>query len=86
MFAKRGDWLVVERADIEHERRVGQITEVHSDDGSPPYLVHWVDDDHTALVFPGPGARVLTEQELEEANARRARRFTVVQSEISGQG
>lgn len=85
MRAKPGDWLVVERADTDHQQRTGQITEVRSTDGSPPYLVHWVDTGHTALVFPGPDARVLTEAELDELNERRARRFATVQAELAEQ-
>lgn len=83
MHAQPGDWLVVERADVDHERRTGQITAVRSADGSPPYEVIWADDDHTALVFPGPDARVLTQGELDDENAQRARRYTAVQSRIA---
>lgn len=84
MHAKAGDWLVVERADIEHEPRKGLIQEVRSADGSPPYLVRWTDDDHIALVFPGADAHVLTEAELEFFNERRAQRFTRLQSKLAG--
>lgn len=84
MHATQGDWLIVERADLGHEARHGLITEVRSGDGSPPYLVHWTDDDHTALVYPGPDARVVSEAELHELNEKRAKRFAAVQQEISG--
>ncbi|MFC7483347.1 DUF1918 domain-containing protein [Luedemannella flava] len=39
-------------------RRVGVITELHHDDGSPPYTVRWLDDEHETLVYPGPEGRV----------------------------
>jgi hypothetical protein len=54
----------------------GIITEVHHDDGSPPYVVHWLDNDHEALVFPGPDATVVTAAEQREADARLNRRLT----------
>ena len=27
-------------------------------DGTPPYRVRWVEDDHETLVFPGPEAHI----------------------------
>ncbi|HEU5269389.1 MAG TPA: DUF1918 domain-containing protein [Jatrophihabitans sp.] len=59
MFARVGDWLVIEsRSDGTHARR-GEIVEVAHADGSPPYRVRW-NDEHVALVFPGPDAHVLS--------------------------
>jgi hypothetical protein len=31
---------------------------LHHADGTPPYEVHWLDDGHVTLVFPGPEAHV----------------------------
>jgi hypothetical protein len=39
--------------------REGQVVEVPHADGSPPYMVRWVDDDHVSLVFPSSDATVL---------------------------
>jgi hypothetical protein len=58
MKAQIGDWVVIEGATLDIPRRQGQIVEVLHADGSPPYRVRWVDDDHLSLVFPGPGARI----------------------------
>lgn len=58
MNAKVGDWLVIEGRTLDDHRRQGQIIEVRHEDGSPPYLVRWVSDDHESLVFPGPEARI----------------------------
>ncbi|MQA79638.1 MAG: DUF1918 domain-containing protein [Streptosporangiales bacterium] len=58
MKARPGDWLVIESETAEKHRRTGQITEVRNADGTPPYRVHWLDDGHVTLVFPGPNARV----------------------------
>ena len=57
MKVKRGDWLV------ESSGRRGQVTAVKHDDGRPPYLVRWLDTEHEALVFPGPGTHVVTAEE-----------------------
>ena len=63
MFARVGDWLVVEsRSDGAHARR-GQIVEVAHADGTPPYRVRW-DEEHEALVFPGPDAHVMSMEQL----------------------
>lgn len=58
MKARTGDWLVVNEPTVDGHRRVGRITAVEHQDGTPPYRVHWTDTDHEALVFPGPDARV----------------------------
>jgi uncharacterized protein DUF1918 len=56
--ARVGDWLVIEGRTLDNTRRQGQIVELVHPDGSPPYRVRWVEDDHESVVFPGPGARI----------------------------
>lgn len=58
MKAKVGDRLVEEGTHVGDHRRVGVIAEVRHEDGSPPYLVRWLDSGHEALVYPGPDARI----------------------------
>ena len=58
MKAHVGDRLIVEGTHQGDARRVGIITELRHPDGTPPYLVRWLDSEHEALVFPGPDARV----------------------------
>jgi hypothetical protein len=58
MIAHVGDRLILESAHVGSPRRIGVITELRHDDGTPPYVVRWLDDGHEALVFPGPDARV----------------------------
>ncbi len=70
MKAKVGDWLVIKGTTIDRPDQRGLINEVHSSDGSPPYVVRWLDTDHEATVFPGPDAIVLTTEELEAADER----------------
>lgn len=53
MHAKIGDRLQVQSRTVGVPERIGVIVEVRHDDGSPPYLVRFVDG-HEALVFPGP--------------------------------
>jgi uncharacterized protein DUF1918 len=60
MKAKVGDRLVIDGTNLGEPRRVGVVTEVSHRDGSPPYLVRWLADNHESLVFPGPTARVET--------------------------
>ncbi|MCW4352214.1 DUF1918 domain-containing protein [Hoyosella sp. YIM 151337] len=83
MHAKIGDWLVVESSQLGHEQRRGLIVDVPAGDGSPPYRVHWLDDDHFALVFPGPDAHVISGDALAEQNARRLRELTGIQAAIA---
>lgn len=58
MLAKIGDWLVIEKRTLGARRRRGMVTAVGHEDGSPPFRVRWVEDDHESLVLPGPDARV----------------------------
>jgi hypothetical protein len=53
-----GDRVVLENVHLGDRRRVGVILELRHPDGTPPYLVRWLDDGHEALVFPGPESRV----------------------------
>jgi hypothetical protein len=59
------------------------ITEEHSDDGSPPYVVHWLDSDHVATVLPDPDAIIVTPAEQQVADTRVNRRIAAVQSGIT---
>lgn len=58
MHAHAGQWLVIEGRTLDERRRQGEILEVTHTDGSPPYRVRWVDDDHESIVFLGPDARI----------------------------
>ena len=58
LVAHVGDRLVLEDTHAGERKRVGVVLELRKPDGSPPYLVRWLDDDSVGLVFPGPDARV----------------------------
>ncbi len=85
MKARVGDWLVVKGATVDKPDRRGLITEVHASDGSPPYIVRWLDSEHVAMVFPGPDAIIVTAHEQEVADARAQHRVGAVQSAIRHQ-
>jgi hypothetical protein len=56
--AKIGDQLVEEGRHVGDRRRIGVVTALRHDDGSPPYTVRWLDNDHEALVFPGTDSHI----------------------------
>jgi len=58
MRARVGDWIVVHGRTLDDPVREGRIDGLLHADGSPPYLVHWLDDDRRSVVFPGPDAVV----------------------------
>jgi len=58
VHAKPGDWLMIKSATLDRPSRRGLIREVHGADGTPPYVVRWTDNDHEAIVFPGPDAHI----------------------------
>jgi hypothetical protein len=68
---------------VGHPEQRGLITEMHGGDGSPPYVVHWLDSDHTATVFPGPDAVIVTAAEQRVADERARQRFERAQSDIT---
>ena len=82
MKAKVGDWLVMKGVTVGQVEQRGLITEVHSTDGSPPFMVRWLDSDHVAMVLPGPDAIVVTAAEQAAADERTMRRIESVQSGI----
>ena len=83
MKAKIGDWLVIKGSTIDQPDQRGLITEVHSPDGAPPFVVRWLSNDHEATVFPGADAIVVTAAEQAGADERAQHRFGAVQAAIS---
>jgi hypothetical protein len=83
MKANVGDWLVLKGRTHKQAEQRGMITEPHAADGSPPYLVRWLDTEHEALVFPGPDAVIVTPAEQQAADARARSRFAAVQAAIT---
>lgn len=81
MQAQPGDWLVIKGTRVDAPEQRGRILEVHSAEGTPPYVVRWTADDHVSTIFPGPDAVVLTAVEEPAAEQRvrtridRAREF-----------
>jgi len=73
MRARIGDWIVIESSRLDGARRAGQVVELRHPDGTPPYLVHWLDTGETTLAFPGPDARVLDHEGYRELTASRDR-------------
>jgi hypothetical protein len=53
-----GAWLVVHGRTLDDPIREGLVIEVPHADGTPPYLVRWLDDDRVTMVFPGPDAKL----------------------------
>jgi hypothetical protein len=84
MYAKAGDWLIVQITGTDHGVRRAKILEVSSPDGAPPFTVRWLDTDREGLVFPGVDAHVLTQDELDTRDARMADRAAAVQRHIVG--
>lgn len=83
MIAKLGDWIVVASRTDRCSGRRGEIVGVTSPTGEPPYRVRWLDTGHTALVFPGPDAIVVTAAEQAESDRRISDRIAHVQSAIT---
>lgn len=80
MQAKVGDWWVIKGTTIDQPGQRGLITEVHSSDGSPPYVVRWLETDRVATVFPGPDAVVVTAEEQVATDEKARHRLSSVQS------
>ncbi len=63
MHARVGDHLVVKSSAVGRPDRRGMITDVRSRDGSPPYIVRWLDDDHEVTMYPGADTVVIPAEE-----------------------
>ncbi|NLT56986.1 MAG: DUF1918 domain-containing protein [Actinomycetales bacterium] len=57
MKAAVGDRIVIASNHVDGAVRTGRIVEVRHPDGTPPYVVEWSTGE-TAVVFPGPDARI----------------------------
>lgn len=58
MKASVGDRIVIASDRLDRPSRDGRIIECRNADGSPPYLIEWLDTGRTALFFPGSDAHV----------------------------
>ncbi|SRR5271157_4810922 len=67
MKAQVGDWLVIKGTTTELADQRGLITDVHGPDGSPPYVVRWLNTGHEATIFPGSDALIVTAAEQQKA-------------------
>jgi hypothetical protein len=86
MKANVGDWLVIKGTTTELADQRGLITEVHGDDGAPPYVVRWLANGHVATVFPGSDALVVTAAEQQRDDERARQRVGALQSELKHSG
>ncbi|CAN5886052.1 DUF1918 domain-containing protein [soil metagenome] len=77
MHAHKGDWLVIKGRTNDQKDERAEILEVKSNDGTPPYVVRWLRNDHETLIFPGSDAMVVTAAEhaaeVDRTNARLGR-------------
>ncbi|WP_084211744.1 DUF1918 domain-containing protein [Pseudonocardia acaciae] len=58
MQAHVGDWLTLPPASGSPHPRRGQIVGLLHPDGTPPYRVHWLDDDRFSILYPPPDAQL----------------------------
>lgn len=84
MRAQVGDWLVTKGRTNGLGDERGEVVEVRSADGGPPYVVRWLRNDHETLVFPGPDAVIVGADEHATELERSSRRIARLQSALSG--
>ena len=68
MNGNLGDRLILEGTHVGDHKRIGVITELRHDDGTPPYMVHWLDSGHDSLFFPGSDARIEAAHDARDAS------------------
>lgn len=64
MKAQVGDRLVIAGDDD----RVGLVIGLRHPDGSPPYVIRWLNGGHVALVFPSQYARIVPAERFLEGS------------------
>lgn len=57
MRAEVGDRVVVPGRHVGDPVRVGEVIDVRSAEGAPPYVVRW-ENGHEAVCCPGPETRI----------------------------
>ena len=57
MRAQVGDELIVRGRHVGDEDREGMITEIHGENGAPPYMVRWKDG-HESVFVPSSGTLI----------------------------
>lgn len=62
-----GDWLVVPPAPGEGHGRRGQVVALMHPDGTPPFRVRWLEDEHVSVVFPSADAHLETHHPVHPA-------------------
>ncbi|WP_112108938.1 CBS domain-containing protein [Parafrankia sp. Ea1.12] len=70
MRAAPGDTLVVHRGATRQPDRTGEIFEVRSPAGDPPFAVRWSDTGHVSFIYPGPDAEIRHHGEPAPSGAR----------------
>ena len=70
--AHPGDTLVIHRRTVEQRDREGEIIEVRSPAGDPPFGVRWSDTGRVTFVYPGPDAEVRRRPEKVRRSHARA--------------
>jgi Domain of unknown function (DUF1918) len=58
MIAHVGDRLVLNPIPLGDTGPVGVITGIRQDDGAPPYVVDWLNDGRTTMIYPSEEAHV----------------------------
>lgn len=69
MHAQVGDRLHVHGTHVADHVRDAEILEVRGKDGTPPYVVRWLDTGHEALVFPGADAVIVPGRHAEASRS-----------------
>ncbi|MCC9306318.1 DUF1918 domain-containing protein [Kitasatospora sp. RB6PN24] len=57
MRADVGDRIHIHSRSIGMQEQQGEITEVHGQNGEPPYVVRF-NDGHEGLIYPGPDCTI----------------------------
>lgn len=63
MRAHVGDWLTLPPGPGSSHARRAQIVGLLHPDGTPPYRVHWLDDDHFSILYPSPDTQLVAHPE-----------------------
>ncbi|WP_261562217.1 CBS domain-containing protein [Frankia tisae] len=69
LHAHPGDTLVVHSHIPRAPDRLGEIFEVRTEAGDPPFAVRWSDTGHVSFVYPGPDAEVRCAGERSAADS-----------------
>jgi hypothetical protein len=65
MHARPGDHLIIRSNNVGQPDREAEVLEVRGEEGQPPFVVRWSDDERIGYVLPGSDAFIQRPEDVD---------------------